>query len=171
MGLIIKDKIDSLMCGYPTVSDKYNVRGATLASDSEIGHFGDIALIDGNGYFKVASATTTVASADDVAGVLLATNVKLVTDIFGGSNAEAETRPGEAFNLLVDGYVALPVDLTESTAAAEKAKIKEGTAAKITTTGKVSPTGTIDCGWKFTGITTIVGTKLLAEVVVFKKNI
>lgn len=173
MGLILKDSLTPLMKGYPSVSDKYNVRGGTLASDSEIGHFGDIVLIKGNGYFKVASETTTIASANDVAGILLATNVKLVTDFFGGATAKAETRPNEAFNLLVGGYVALEVEIPKGKKATEVlALCKEGTDAKLTTTGKISTTGTIDLGWKFTGITCVDDNGVaLAEVVVFPKNI
>lgn len=173
MGLILKDSLTPLMLGYPTMSDKYNVRGATLSSESEVGYFGNIVTIKGDGYFKVASEKSTITSANDVAGVLLATNVKLVTDFFGGASAKAETRPGEAFNLLVGGYVALEVEVKEDEEASNVlALCKEGASAKITATGKVSTTGTIDCGWKFTGVTCVDDNGIaLAEVVVFPKNI
>lgn len=173
MGLILKDSLTPLMKGYPSVSDKYNVRGATLSSESEIGYFGNIVTFKGDGYFKVASETSKITSANQVAGVLLATNVKLVTDFFGGASAKAETRPGEAFNLLIGGYVALEVDVAEDSKASDAlALCVEGVDAKITANGKVSTTGTIDCGWKFTGVTCIDdnGTPL-AEVVVFPRNI
>lgn len=81
---------------------------------------------------------------------------------------------------MIDGYVALPVNV-EGTDGANPTKdqlkavqdtIKEGTDAKLTSNGKVSPTGTIDMGWKFTGITFIDSqNELLAEVVVYPKNI
>lgn len=106
MSLILKDKIPSLMKGYPTVSDKYDVRGATLSSESTEGHFGDIIVYDTEnaGFFKVAE---TITSETDVAGVLLATNVKLITDFFNGSSMNVTTKPGEAFNLMTKGFVAM----------------------------------------------------------------
>lgn len=178
MSLILKDKINVLMRGYPTVSDKYNVRGATLASDSATGYFGDLIKIKGNGYFTVASATNTFASASEVAGVLLATNVKLAQPYGAGSSAKAPTLPGEAFNLMLSGYVALPVKVTGASgdATAEEIKtaldaIKEGDDAKVTEDGKVSKDGTIDMRWKFTGITFVDETgEGLAEVLILPKN-
>lgn len=176
MGLILKDKLNELMCGYPTVSDKYNVRGATLSTASATGYFGDIVKFGKDGYFTVASATNTISAASEVAGVLAATNVKLVTDFGAGYSAKAATKPGEAFNLMVSGYVALPVDIpAESTAQKVLATIKEGADAKLTAAGKVTAksdtSGAIDMGWKFTGITCIdaAGTAL-AEVLVLPKN-
>lgn len=176
MSMILNTKLPQLMRGYPTVSDKYNVRGATLSSTSAEGHFGDIVLIDDakDGYFVVADSTHS-ATADNVAGVLLATNVKLVTDFFGGSTAKAVTRPREAFNLMLEGYVALPLNVTDGASVEDKkkalAEIKEGDSAKITVDGKVAKDGAIDLGWKFTGITELADDgEPLAEVIVFPKN-
>lgn len=179
MSMILNTKLPQLMRGYPTVSDKYNVRGATLSVDSGEGHFGDVVLIDDDkdGYFVVADSTHA-ATATNVAGVLLATNVKLVTDFFGGSTAKAVTRPRETFNLMLEGYVALPVKVTAESGEptlddikAALAEIKEGDDAKITTDGKVAKDGTVDLGWKFTGITEISDDgEPLAEVIVFPKN-
>lgn len=180
MSLILNGKLPSLMKGYPTISDKYNVRGGTLSSTSAVGYFGDVVKIDGDGYFSVVNSTNTLTSADEVAGVILATNVKLVNTYGGGTTAKAETKPNEAFNLLIDGYVALEVSVSgtdgaEPTTAEKKtalSAIKEGTSAKLTTDGLVSTSGTIDMGWKFTGETYLTddGTPL-AEVVVYPKNI
>lgn len=172
MSMILKDKLTLLMKGYPTVSDKYNVRGATLASTSEVGHFGDIVKIKGDGYFTVASETNTISAASEVAGVLMATNVKLVTDWGAGYSAEAPTKPGEAFNLMLDGYVALPVKVDSGSTATEVlAAISEGDDAKVTEDGKVSKEGTIEMGWKFTGITCVDDAgNALAEVLVLPKN-
>ena len=39
--LIIKDKIDMLMKGYPTVSDKYNVAGGVLTGNAAA-QFGEL---------------------------------------------------------------------------------------------------------------------------------
>lgn len=178
MSLILKDKIDVLMRGYPTVSDKYNVRGATLASDSAVGYFGDIVKIKGNGYFTVASAANTIADANEVAGVLMATNVKLVQPYGAGSSAKAPTMPGEAFNLMVSGYVALPVEVKGAAETPTAAEIKtalegihEGDDAKVTASGKVAKDGTIEMGWKFTGVTFVDETgEGLAEVLILPKN-
>ena len=167
MSMILKDKLPLLAKGYPTVSDKYNVRGATLASTSPDGEFGDIVKFSTtNGYFCVVNENNTIADAKEVAGVLLATNVKTCTDFLGGRTAKVYTKAGEAFNLLIDGYVALECDANEDLTA-----IVEGDDAKLTATGKVSKTGTIDCGFKFTGVTYTEGTTKLAEVVIYPKNI
>lgn len=163
MGLILKDKLDVLMKGYPTVSDKYNVRGATLQHDSPVGHFGDIIKFGDGGFFKVVNSTDTLTAATEVAGVLLATNVKLV-DVFGGGNsAEAPTYPDEAFNLMLDGYVAL--ELKEGT---DLTTIKEGLQVGLTAEGKLelsTESGAVVVPWYFTGITfTDDEGRLLAEV-------
>lgn len=177
MGLILKDKLQELMRGYPTVSDKYNVRGGTLASTSDVGHFGDLVAFNGDGFFTVVDEAHPLSDISQLAGVLLATNVKVTPDFFGGYTAEAPTMPGEAFNLAVSGYIALPVavegtDDAEPTKAEKEAvaaTITEGSDAKITADGKVSPEGTLDAGWKFTGITCIdMRGELLAEVKVFQ---
>lgn len=163
MSLIIKDKISALMKGYPTVSDKYDVRGATLASTSAEGHFGDVVKYNGDGFFTVANSTNTVTKTTDVAGVLLATNVKVITDFFKGSSMNVATRAGEAFNLMVKGFVALEVktgtDLTT---------LKEGLQAGLTADGKLelsTASGAVVMPWYFTGITETLGDgTLLAEV-------
>lgn len=166
MSLILKDKLPLLAKGYPTVSDKYNVRGATLASTSADGVFGDFVKFSGNGTFSVINEDNTIADAKEVAGVLLATNVKTCTDFLGGRTAKVTTKGGEAFNLLIDGYVALECAKDEDLTA-----IKEGDDAKLTTDGKVSKSGTIDLGYKFTGTTYTEDGVKLAEVVIYPKNI
>lgn len=170
MGMIINDKLDTLMKGYPTLSDKYCVRGATLSSDSANAHFGDFVTYDG-GTFKVVDSSNTITSADKVAGVVVATNVKLVTDFMSGKSAEALTYPGEAFNLLLHGYVALPCDTTISVDT-----ITEGLTCKVTSAGLLTTasSGTELPNYKFTGITHVEYTDstkstiktLLAEVAV-----
>lgn len=157
MSLILNGKLPVLLKGYPTVSDKYNVRGATLSSDSAVGYFGDIVSFGENGFFKVVNADNTLATKDQVGGVLLATNVKLVTDFFGGSTAKAPTNPGEAFNLLLSGYVALGCD-----SSVKVSDIKEGVQVGLTATGKVVPvtasTAVVkELPWYFTGISYVNG--------------
>lgn len=165
MAMIINNTLPVLMKGYPTESDKYDVLPAILSVSSEVGHFGDFVTYDGGAY-KVVSSTTKVTDVAKVAGVLLATNVKLVTDFFGGSSAEAETRPGEAFNLCFKGAIALPV-----ATGVDATSIVAGTAVNLTSEGKVT-TATVASGSVFalehsvfTGITyTNDAGELLAEV-------
>lgn len=117
MGLIIKDKIAQLKKGYPTVSDKYNVQGGINEDDNAL-HFGDlIAYGDSTGHYVKLAADDTVA---DLAGILLATNVKLANKYPGDSNASVETLKGEAFNLMVRGFIA--VAIADATAAYVSAK-------------------------------------------------
>lgn len=163
MGLILKDKISALMKGYPTVSDKYDVKPASLASTSAAGHFGDIVKYNGDGFYTVASTDNTITKATDVAGVLLATNVKLIEDFFEGSSMTAITHPGEAFNLCFKGYVAL-----ELAAGTDLTTIKDGAQVGLTAAGKATlstTASTIAMPWYFTGVTeTATDGTLLAEV-------
>ena len=104
MSLIIKDKIKKFIVGYPTVSDKYNVSGAVLTGTQPV-EFGDLVGFSATkGYFE---KLTTVSAATDVAGIVLATNVKLNLQWPEGN---VQTLPGEAFNLLVNGFVAVKLD-------------------------------------------------------------
>ena len=152
MGLIIKDKIQSLMVGYPTTSDKYDVEGG-LAKETL--HFGDLVVVDSveKTYKKVDSTK--------VDGIVLATNVKLNTTY----PADAEgpvTVKGEAFNVLIRGRVAVALD-SDATASA----VVKGADAKLSTAHKLSTTGTAIAGnvsIKFTGFYEMQGTTIVAEV-------
>lgn len=109
MGLIIKNKIAQLKKGYPTVSDKYNVQGGIYEGDSKgtALHFGDLlAYGSATGHYV---KLTTEATVDKLAGICLATNVKLANRYPGDSNASVETVKGEAFNLLVRGFIAVAI--------------------------------------------------------------
>ena len=151
MGLIIKDKIQSLMVGYPTTSDKYDVEGG-LANETL--RFGDLVVAESVGVYKKVDATK-------VDGIVLATNVKLNTTY----PADAEgpvTVKGEAFNVLIGGRVAVALD-SGATASA----IVKGADAKLSTAHKLSTTGTAIAGnvsIKFTGFYEMQGTTIVAEV-------
>lgn len=111
MGLIINKNIPMLMKGYPTVSDKYNIAGATLTGATPV-KFGELVKFSGTkGYYEAITGTVTLA---DIAGFVVATNVKLA-DGFPGTTVS--TQPGEAFNLLVNGFIA--VELASSAVEAD----------------------------------------------------
>lgn len=113
MGLIIKDEITKLMKGYPTVSDKYNVAGGILEGDTAV-EFGDLVQFGSTtGYYAAITGAITV---DKVAGFVVATNVKLVDTWGEGSSQDAKTLPGEAFNLLIDGFIAVKLANTAKVA-------------------------------------------------------
>lgn len=104
MNLIIKDQIPMLRKGYPTVSDKYNVSGGILAGSSPA-KFGELVKRSGTpGYFEAITSTVTLA---DIVGFVLATNVKL-TEEWPGTTVQVN--PGEAFNLMIDGFIAVELD-------------------------------------------------------------
>lgn len=104
MGLIIKDKIPMFMKGYPTVSDKYNVSGGILTGSTPV-KFGELVKRTGTaGYFAAISTTVTLA---DIVGFALATNVKLAEE---WPARTIQINPGEAFNLLVNGFIAIELD-------------------------------------------------------------
>ena len=151
MGLIIKDKIQSLMVGYPTTSDKYDVEGGFA---NETLRFGDLVVAESVGVYKKVDATK-------VDGIVLATNVKLNTTY----PADAEgpvTVKGEAFNVLIGGRVAVALD-SDATASA----VVKGADAKLSAAHKLSTTGTAIAGnvsIKFTGFYEMQGTTIVAEV-------
>lgn len=106
MGLIINKRIPMLMKGYPTVSDKYNVAGATLVGTDPV-YFGDLVKFSSQkGFFEAIG--TGVADVTEIAGFVLATNVKLASD----DNVTVPTKPGESFNLALGGntYMAIGLD-------------------------------------------------------------
>lgn len=163
MSLIIKDKIKQLMRGYPTVSDKYNVEGGIVEGDTPLA-FGDmVAYGSTTGYYKKATALKSV---DEIAGFVLATNVKL-EDTWCGENKGPVTYPGEAFNLFMNGFIALSLKSD-----ATVAQIKNGAkvavvlaSAELTTTDKLAASTIVELpGYEFTGIYEKQGATLLAEV-------
>ena len=105
MGLIINTKIQELLKGFPTVSDKYNVLPAVLDGTAPVG-FGDVVVYSGTaGYYRKPS---TITAAAQVAGFVVATNVKVPENYPG---TVVQVNPGEAFNLLHSGYIAVAVPL------------------------------------------------------------
>lgn len=163
MSLIIKDKIKQLMRGYPTVSDKYNVEGGIVEGDTPLA-FGDMVVYGlTTGYYKKA---TTLTSVDEIAGFVLATNVKL-EDTWCGENKGPVTYPGEAFNLFMNGFIALSLKSD-----ATLAQIKNGAkvavvlaTAELTTADKIAADTIVELpDYEFTGIYEQQGATLLAEV-------
>lgn len=108
MGLIIKDKLQALIAGYPTVSDKYNVAGGILAGTDPV-LFGELVKVTGTpGYFEKAENLTAVT---EIGGFALGTNVKLAQDWPGNG---VRYNPGEAFNLMINGFIAAELDANAS---------------------------------------------------------
>lgn len=107
MGLIIKNALPKFKVGYPTVSDKYNVTGGVLAGETPV-KFGDLVKFSATkGYYEAITGAVTI---DEIAGFVLATNVKLAVDYPG---TKVETLPGEAFNLTLPmSYMAIKLDST-----------------------------------------------------------
>ena len=163
MSLIIKDKIKQLMRGYPTVSDKYNVEGGIVEGDTPLA-FGDMVVYGSTtGYYKKATALTDI---NEFAGFVLATNVKL-EDTWGKTNDGPITNPGEAFNLFMNGFIAIALKSD-----ATLAQIKNGAkvavvlaTAELTTADKIVADTIVELpDYEFTGIYEQQGTTLLAEV-------
>lgn len=157
MAMIIKDKLQMLMKGFPTVSDKYNVLPAVLDGTAPV-NFGDVVVYSTtNGYY---TKPTTITAAAQVAGFVVATNVKVPENYPG---TVVQVNPGEAFNLLHSGYIAVAVDsgATDSNIAAGK-KVAVLPNGKITTSGTATA---IDLdGVVFTGTKETVGGVKLAEI-------
>lgn len=110
MSLIIKDKIPMFMKGYPTVSDKYNVSGGILTGSTPV-KFGELVKRTGTaGYFAAIATTVELA---DIVGFALATNVKLAEE---WPARTIQINPGEVFNLLINGFIAIELDADASIA-------------------------------------------------------
>lgn len=153
--MIIKDKIQQLLKGYPTVSDKYNVQGGILeAGEIEYGTF--LKKGSATGYYVEATAAT-----DAILGIALAQNVKTPTTYPAGANYEVKTAAGETVNLLVRGFVAVEID-PAAAAPAEGAEV-----GLAVVNGKVVVTTDTTnklVGAYFTGIVETKATCKLAEI-------
>ena len=146
-GLILKDSVTKLMAGYPTVSDKYNIWPGTLAGSTEL-KFGELVKYSSTkGFYEAITTTVTLA---DIAGINVATNVKLLK-AYGEPNAVPTIAPGEAINLLLDGYVAIKLESSavEANIAAGKAVAVLLASGKMTTSGVINATDMP--GYTFTG--------------------
>lgn len=152
--IIGKSGIPMLKKGYPTMSDKYNVIGGTLVGNEKV-EFGQLVKhSDTAGYYEAAKGNTNLA------GFVLATNVKVAD----WNEDIAYTYPGEAFNLLLNGYIAVELksDVTEANIKAN-AKVYVTDAGEITT--EESSNKELE-GCVFTGVHEKHGKKIIAEILV-----
>lgn len=101
MNLIINKSIPMFKKGYPTMSDKYNVTGGILTGTTPVPFGSVVVTTDTPGYFKAPSA---IADVKNVAGIVVATNVKLAQEWPGKT---VQVNPNEAFNLLINGFIAV----------------------------------------------------------------
>lgn len=166
MGLIINKEIKQLIKGYPTVSDKYNVAGGILAGSNPV-EFGDLVAYSATaGYYEKAMGSSLPSAG--LAGLVVSTNVKLV-DSWAGET-EPKTKVGEAFNLLLDGFIAAKVLITSNTythiAAGKQVYYKVGAGASDPIVLADSAAGTAAlAGYFFTGIYDKVdSTHVIAEI-------
>ena len=157
MGLIIKNKIQELMQGYPTISDKYDVAPAVLEGDVGVVAGAPVTLGTEAGRYKACGT-----AADMVAGFVLATNVKLPLTYPAAAGVQ-EYVAGDAFNLMFKGFIAVPLD---TTAVADN--IANGKAVAMLAGGKLTTTGVAAAtdipGAFFTGCKTVVKGVTLAEI-------
>lgn len=162
MGLIINKSIPMFIVGYPTVSDKYNVTGGILVGNTPA-KFGQLVKFSGTkGYFEAISGAVTLA---DIAGFVLATNVKLAENWPGST---VQVNPGEAFNLTLPGsYLAIELDAgaVEGNIAANKPVGVILASGKLTTE-VVTATAPALPNVVFTGMYEKHGTTLVAEIYV-----
>ena len=168
MSLIIKNKIAQLKKGYPTVSDKYNVQGGVYEGNDPL-YFGDlVAYGSATGHYEKLADD----SVDTIAGICLATNVKLVNK-YPGDTENVETVKGEAFNLLVRGFVAVEVAViaagdepTQAEIETQIAAITEGSPVYVNAEGKFTTDSSATAlpGAYFMGVAEAKGLTVLAEI-------
>lgn len=151
--IIGKSGIPMLKVGYPTVSDKYNVVGAVLTGSDKV-KFGQLVkYTTTTGYYEKATTNT------DIAGIVVATNVKLAEYL----EEAVYTNPGEAFNLLLNGYIAVELKDTDTD------KVKPNGKVYVTSDAQFSAdesSNTELTGYVFTGICEKHGDKVIAEILV-----
>ena len=178
MSLIIKNKIQELMQGYPTISDKYDVAPAVLEGATAVKAGQLVAMGTTAGRYTALATTTTAAQ---IAGFVLATNVK-VPNTYPASTVDQTYVAGDAFNLMIRGFIAIPLApkcASETDGATERAKVKNGgqvavfltgaQAGQMTYSGATSSdtsavTATNIPGAYFTGLTEVVDGVCLAEI-------
>lgn len=165
MGLIINKSIPMFIKGYPTVSDKYNVAGATLETGSTAVKFGDLVQYgDTKGYFKAIAAGDIAADTivTKVAGFVLATNVKLNEEWPEG---QVQVNPGEAFNLAL-GNTFMAVELVSTAVEADitaNASVYVTANGELTTSTDGAAVGALT-NVVFTGLSEKHGETLYAEI-------
>ena len=157
MAMIIKDKLQMLMKGFPTVSDKYNVLPAVLDGTAPV-NFGDVVVYSTtDGYYTKPASITAAAQ---VAGFVVATNVK-VPENYPGTTIQVN--PGEAFNLLHSGYLAIELD-----SGAVDANVAAGKGVAVLPSGKITTAGVSTAialtNVTFTGTKETVNGKRYAEI-------
>ena len=157
MAMIIKDKLQMLMKGFPTVSDKYNVLPAVLDGTAPV-NFGDVVVYSTTDGYYTKPATITAAA--QVAGFVVATNVKLPENYPGTT---IQVNPGEAFNLLHSGYLAVELD-----SGAVDANVAAGKGVAVLPSGKITTAGVSTAialtNVTFTGTKETVNGKRYAEI-------
>lgn len=156
MGMIINRALPKLKKGYPTSTDKYSVRGATLNAETGVVHGGDLIEYVGDESFKKVTATTNV---EDIAGVCLSSLTRVVNGLTG--DGIASWGAGDTIDLVVGGFIAIEVD--ESV---DLSTIKENGKVYFDE-GKILATGTDAIeNWRFTGVTdTVDGVKLAGVLI------
>lgn len=173
MGLILNQKIKKLQKGYPTRTAKEQTEGGVLGGDYELAPGQLVKFGVQAGEYNAVNATASITLASQVAGIALATNVKLVNK-YPGESLDAPFVPGEAINLMTSGYIAvaltglsattisgtIPTEAEKATAeAAAKAAVVEGTAVTCDKTGAFG-TGSITLNAVYTGIYEVVGSSV-----------
>lgn len=157
MAMIIKDKLQMLMKGFPTVSDKYDVLPAVLDGTAPV-NFGDVVVYSTTEGYYTKPATITAAA--QVAGFVVATNVKLPENYPGTT---IQVNPGEAFNLLHSGYLAIELD-----SGAVDANVAAGKGVAVLPSGKITTAGVSTAialtNVTFTGTKETVNGKRYAEI-------
>lgn len=157
MAMIIKDKLQMLMKGFPTVSDKYNVLPAVLDGTAPV-NFGDVVVYSTTDGYYTKPATITAAA--EVAGFVVATNVKVPENYPG---TVVQVNPGEAFNLLHSGYLAIELD-----SGAVDANVAAGKGVAVLPSGKITTAGVSTAialtNVTFTGTKETVNGKRYAEI-------
>lgn len=159
MSLILGSKIPELMQGYPTISDKYDVVPAVLDNTSAAVKAGTPVILGSTAGRYTAPASG--ATIEQYAGFVLATNVK-VPNTYPAHMVDQTYVAGDAFNLMIRGFIAVPVG-----SAATVASIVNGAPVYVTlATGAIvtateAAEGTVQLpGAYFTGTTTLVSGKI-----------
>lgn len=148
--MILNDKTWQIRTGYPTLSDKYNAKGGILVGTEDALN-GSVVKYSGTiGHYEVVSVSNPLTDIKELAGIVLATNIKLA-GIYPDNKPNTPTHPGEEFNLFLNGGIAVAL-----ASGVEASTIKEGDRVYVTADGKFTNVAASNFEWpnaEFTGIT------------------
>jgi len=149
MGLVLNKSIKKMQKGYTTAINVNNIEGGTLAG-TKTATFGQlVAKTTTVGSYKAVDADQTISAATDIAGIVVATNIKSPTT-WPAESPNPVYQVNEVFDLLLTGRIAIALTSTETIA-----NVVPGAQVYVTAAGVFTSASTGNYAYpnaKFTGL-------------------